>query len=310
VRKEIPNDAARVAQLKSGQLDLITRVPASDVATLKRDPKIHVETIDTVYVFNLEMDQREQTPTGQVSAKDGSPLPKNPFLDIRVREAVDLAIDRNTLAEIAMEGLGKATHQIVTPSIFGFNPALPERTFDPAAARQLLTEAGYPNGFRIRFAFTSDRLPGDGAVCAALGPMLARIGIQVTVNATPRAVYIPAQARGDYSLMMNGFSTPTGEGSYFITTAVHTRDRDKGFGGFNHWHHSNAAIDALIQQASTTLEAGPRKQLLEQATRAVMAETAIIPLVHLNVIWGARTEYLSFSPRVNEETLAINVQPK
>ena len=170
--------------------------------------------------------------------------------------------------------------------------------------------AGYPQGFRVALHCTSDRLPGDGAVCAALGPMLARIGIQVTVNATPRAVYIPAQARGDYSLMMNGFSTPTGEGSYFITTAVHTRDRDRGFGGFNHWHHSNAAIDALIQQASTTLDAAQRKQLLEQATRAVMAETAVIPLVHLNVIWGARTEYLSFSPRVDEETLAINVQPK
>src|SRR6186997_3299855 len=74
VRKEIPNDAARVAQLKAGQLDLITRVPASDVATLERDPKITVAKVDTVYVFNLEMDMREQPPAGQVSAKDGSPL--------------------------------------------------------------------------------------------------------------------------------------------------------------------------------------------------------------------------------------------
>ena len=80
MRKEIPNDAARVAQLKAGQLDLITRVPASDVATLERDPKITVAKIDTVYVFNLEMDMRDKPPAGQVSAKDGSALPKNPYL--------------------------------------------------------------------------------------------------------------------------------------------------------------------------------------------------------------------------------------
>ena len=70
VRKEIPNDAARVAQLKAGQLDLITRVPASDVATLERDPKISVAKIDTVYVFNLEMDMREQA-AGRADQRQG-----------------------------------------------------------------------------------------------------------------------------------------------------------------------------------------------------------------------------------------------
>ena len=94
-------------------------------------------------------------------AKDGSPLPKNPLLDARVREAIDLAIDRKTLAEIAMEGLGKPVNQIVTPSIFGFNKALPERKYDVAAAKKLLADAGYPNGFKVQFSFTKDRLPGD-----------------------------------------------------------------------------------------------------------------------------------------------------
>ena len=107
VRKEVPNDAARVAQLRAGQLDLITRVPAADAESMRRDAKIHVETVETVYVFNMELDMRETPPAGQVAAKDGSALPKNPYLDIRVREAIDLAIDRKALAEIAMEGLGK-----------------------------------------------------------------------------------------------------------------------------------------------------------------------------------------------------------
>ena len=92
LRKEIPNDTARVAQLKAGQLDLIARAPAADVPTLEKDAKLTVVKIDTVYVFNMELDMREKAP--QITAKDGSALPQNPLRDPRVREAIDLAIDR------------------------------------------------------------------------------------------------------------------------------------------------------------------------------------------------------------------------
>jgi len=140
VRREIPNDAARVAQLKAGQVDMIVRVPASDVPTLERDPKLSVVKADTVYVFNIEMDLREKT--AQVTAKDGSPLAANPFRDAKVREAMTLAIDRKALAEVAMEGLGKPVTQMVTSNIFGHDKALPELRPDVNRARQLITEAG------------------------------------------------------------------------------------------------------------------------------------------------------------------------
>ena len=185
VRKEIPNDAARVAQLKAGQVDIITRVPATDVATLKTDSKLTVQTIPTVYVFNVELDMRDAPPAGQMSNKDGSPLAKNPLQDARVREAIDLAIDRKTLAEIAMEGLGSPVNQLVTPSIFGFNKTLPERKYDIAAAKKLLADAGYPNGFKVQFSFTNDRLPGDRTVGTSIAQMLAGIGIDVAANAQP-----------------------------------------------------------------------------------------------------------------------------
>jgi peptide/nickel transport system substrate-binding protein len=305
---EITNDSARVAALLSKRVDLINGLPAADIPRVKSTSGTGVIESPGIFLFFLFTDYREPSPT--ITDNAGQPMAKNPFRDRRVREAISLAVNREALATRVLENAAQPANQFLTKGFTGYADDLRPIPFDADRARALMAEAGYPQGFRVALHCTSDRLPGDGAVCAALGPMLARIGIQVTVNATPRAVYIPAQARGDYSLMMNGFSTPTGEGSYFITTAVHTRDRDRGFGGFNHWHHSNAAIDALIQQASTTLDAAQRKQLLEQATRAVMAETAVIPLVHLNVIWGARTEYLSFSPRVDEETLAINVQPK
>ena len=191
VRKEIANDAARVAQLKAGQLDLISRVPATDIDALKRDAKINVQTIDTVYVFNVELDVRDKALN--VTAKDGSALEKNPLQDVRVREAIDLAIDRKALAEVAMEGLGKPVNQMVTPSIFGYNKALAARKYDPAAARKLLADAGYPNGFRLQFSFTQDRLPGDRQVGTSIAQMLAAIGIDAQANAQPAAVFFPAR---------------------------------------------------------------------------------------------------------------------
>ncbi len=224
VRREIANDAARVAQLKAGQLDLITRVPATDLAALRRDPKIAVETIDTVYVFNVEFDMREKAPT--ITAKTGAALDKNPLLDVRVREALDMAIDRKALAEIAMEGLGAPVNQMVTPSIFGFNKALGPRKYDPAAARKLLADAGYPNGFKLQFSFTQDRLPGDRQVGTSIAQMWAAIGVDATPNAQPAAVFFPARTRGEYSVSMSGWGTLTGEAHYTLSSLAHSNDRD------------------------------------------------------------------------------------
>jgi peptide/nickel transport system substrate-binding protein len=97
-----------VAQLKAGQVDMIVRVPAADVPTLKRDSKLNIVTGDTIYVFNVELDQREKSP--QVSGKDGAVLPNNPLRDPRVREAMSLAIDRPALVEGRAGGARKARH--------------------------------------------------------------------------------------------------------------------------------------------------------------------------------------------------------
>jgi peptide/nickel transport system substrate-binding protein len=309
VRKEIPNDSARVAQLKAGQLDLITRVPASDVATLQRDPKISVAKVDTVYVFNLEMDMREQPPAGQISAKDGSALPKNPYLDIRVREAIDLAIDRKALAEIAMEGLGKPVNQVVTPSIFGYNKSLPERKYDLAAAKKLMADAGYPNGFKIVFSFTQDRLPGDRQVGTSIAQMLAAIGIDAQANAQPAAVFFPARTRGELSMSMSGWGTLTGEAHYTLSSLAHTNDKDRRFGAFNVLGYRNAEMDKLIQDAAVEMDEAKRRQLLEKANELVFKDRQRLPIVAVGSAWAMQKGKITIKARVDEDTLAMNIKP-
>ena len=307
VRKEIPNDAARVAQLKAGQLDLITRVPASDVATLQRDSKITVQTIDTVYVFNIELDMRDKALN--VTAKDGSALAKNPFLDLRVREAIDLAIDRKALAEVAMEGLGKPTSQIVTPSIFGFNKGLGERKYDPVAARKLLADAGYPGGFKVQFSFTQDRLPGDRQVGTSIAQMLAAVGIDAQANAQPAAVFFPARTRGDYSMSMSGWGTLTGEAHYTLSSLAHSNDKERKMGAFNVLNYKNPVMDKLLQDAAIEMDLGKRRKFLEDANALLEKDRQRLPIVAVGSAWAMQKGKVTIKARVDEDTLAMNIKP-
>ena len=307
VRKEIANDAARVAQLKAGQLDLISRVPATDIDALKRDPKIHVQVIDTVYVFNVELDMRDKALN--VAAKDGSALEKNPLQDLRVREAIDLAIDRKALAEVAMEGLGKPVNQMVTPSIFGFNKALGERKYDPAAARKLLAAAGYPNGFRLQFSFTQDRLPGDRQVGTSIAQMLAAVGIDAQANAQPAAVFFPARTRGEYSMSMSGWGTLTGEAHYTLSSLAHSNDKDKKMGAFNVLGYKNPAMDKLLQDAAVEMDASKRRKLLEDANALLEKDRQRLPIVAVGSAWAMQKGKVTIKARVDEDTLAMNIKP-
>ena len=307
VRKEIANDAARVAQLKAGQLDLITRVPATDIDVLKRDPKINVQTIDTVYVFNVELDMRDKALN--VAAKDGSALDKNPFQDLRVREAIDLAIDRKALAEVAMEGLGKPANQMVTPSIFGFNKALGERKYDPAAARKLLADAGYPNGFRLQFSFTQDRLPGDRQVGTSIAQMLAAVGIDAQANAQPAAVFFPARTRGEYSMSMSGWGTLTGEAHYTLSSLAHSNDKDRKMGAFNVLGYKNPAMDKLLQDAAVEMDVAKRRKYLEDANALLEKDRQRLPIVAVGSAWAMQKDKVTIKARVDEDTLAMNIKP-
>jgi peptide/nickel transport system substrate-binding protein len=309
VRKEIANDAARVAQLKAGQLDLITRVPATDVASLKQDSKLNVQTIDTIYIFNVELDMRDAPPTGQIAAKDGTPLAKNPFQDIRVREAIDMAIDRKTLADIAMEGLGRPTSQMVTPSIFGYNKALPERKYDLAAAKKLMADAGFPNGFQTQLSFTQDRLPGDKQVGTSIAQMLAAIGIDVKANAQPAAVFFPARTRGEYSFAMSGWGTLTGEAHYTLSSLAHSNDKDKKMGAFNVLGYKNPDMDKLLQDAAVEMDEGKRRGMLEKANELVLSDRQRLPIVAVGSAWAMQKDKVKITARVDEDTLAMNIKP-
>ncbi len=308
VRREIANPAARVAQLRTGQVDMIVRVPAADVATLERDSTISVTKTETVYVFNLALDQREPTP--QVTARDGSRLAANPYRDPRVREAIDLALDRRALAEVAMEGLGTPQGQMVTPGIFGYNPAIVVPTPNVARARQLLTEAGFPNGFRMVLNFSNNRLPGDNAVGTSMAQMLARIGIEVQAAGQPAAVIFPARARGELSNIMAGWGTLTGEANYYYSANAHTNNAQLRLGAFNWTGFSDPEIDRLIQEANVELDDKKREELLHRIGLLYTNARIALPIAAVGSAWAMRRDRVTLRVgRSDEETYAWDVIP-
>lgn len=303
---EISNDAARVAALTSNRVDLINYVPFADVARLKRDSGTETVQGDSIYIFLLYPDHRPQN--DQITDKSGKPLAKNPLTDRRVRQALSLAIDRQAIAERALEGFAKPSKQLIDDNFLGAIKDASPLEYNPAKAKQLLSEAGYADGFTIPLYCTNDRLPGDANTCTALGQMFARIGIDTKVNAVSRTVYLPARTRGEYMLTMSGWGDVTGDAGYTLSSIGHTNDPAKGLGAFNVFHLSDPKIDELIATAMHTVDRAERQRLFAEATRLLLDDGDLIPIVQISSVWGARKGMMAFKPRVDEETLPYYIK--
>jgi peptide/nickel transport system substrate-binding protein len=300
----ITNGATRLAALLSGDVDAIEGVPTNDLATVKENPKLVFAQKTSARLVYLYVDSgREDTP--QVSAKDGSRLPKNPLADERVRRALSLAINRAAIAGSLMSGLAYPSGNVVPETYFGYDPSLPVPPYDPDEARKLLAEAGYPDGFAITINGPNDRLVNDAQIVQAVAQMLTRIGIATKVETTPMATYAPRGAKGEFSFGLIGFGSQTGEASAFLRAIVACQDPKAGGGLYNWSHYCNHQVDDDLTQALHTVDDGARLQLLRQATHLAMTTEAIIPLHFQASTWAARAG-IAIEPRTDERTVAAS----
>jgi peptide/nickel transport system substrate-binding protein len=282
----IGNDATRVAALLSGEIDLMYPVPLQDISRLENDANTTAlqdpELRTIFYGFDQWRDELLDMP--------GSG--KNPFKDVRVRRAFALAIDTQAIKRVVMRGKSTPTGQMVAPGINGFQPELNDPYgHDPEKAKELLAEAGYPDGFPVTLDCPNDRYVRDEAICTATVPMLERIGIDVTLNAQTKSLHFNkiGQAQGNNtSFFMLGW-TPGSFDAHNPLVNLMTMEGD-GRGAWNCGRYSNPRVEELTTQIGQTVDEEKRDELIYEAFKIHKDEVGHVPLHQQALAWGVRDD--------------------
>jgi peptide/nickel transport system substrate-binding protein len=304
--KPITNDAARLAALLSGDVDLINNVPSNDIADFAQRPNFALVQLPSDRIIYITLDSdRDVTP--MVTALDGSPLPKNPLKDLRVRRALSKAIDRANLVNLVLQGQGKPAGQFAPDYLAGASPNLRPEPFDLDAARKLLAEAGYPNGFAMTLAGPNDRYPNDATVVQTVAQMWSKLGLRIKVDTMPKSIYFTRVNKLDFSASLTGNSSDTAEPMSQLQYCLGTYDFEHGIGAGNPGRYSNPAFDKLVAQATQTLDNKARADILARAAELALGQdVAAVPIYHLVAAWGMK-KGLSYEGFPQEATVAALV---
>ena len=304
--KPISNASARVAALLAGDVDLIDFVPTADIEKLKQDPKINMAKSVSNRVIYLHIDSdRDESPF--VTDKDGKPMTKNPLKDVRVRQAISKAINRDAIVAKVMEGNAIAAGQVLPEGFFAISPNLKPEEYDPEGAKKLLAEAGWGDGFGLTIHGPNNRYVNDAKICQAVAQMLTRVGIKTKVDTMPKNVFFPRGTKLEFSFMLVGWGSGTGEPSSPLGALLHTYDKEAGYGGTNRGRYSNKEFDAVLEEALRTVDRKKHEQLLIKATEIAIGDLGIIPLHFQVAIWAMR-DGLTYTARTDEYTLATAIR--
>jgi len=213
---------------------------------------------------------------------------KNPFKDKRVRQALYQAIDIEAIRTSIMRGLSKPSGALL-PSPVQSTPDLEKRLpYDKSKAKQLLTEAGYPNGFDVTLDCPNNRYVNDEKICQALAAMWAQIGVTVRVNAMPRANYFPKLEKHDTSMYMLGWGGGSTDGVFILQPVLSTAN-GKGDGDYNYGRYSNPKLDELTAKVKVDMLPEQRLKEIREALAAHNAEINHLPLHRQVIPWAARS---------------------
>lgn len=278
----IANPATGLAALLSGEIDFISPIPLQDVEQVEGRDGFKVMAGLEARVIMLGFGHDHETLKYSDETTDA-----NPFLDPRVRLAVAQAIDVDTIDRVIMRGAAEPASQLIPAGLSGYSEAHAERPpYDPEAARALLAEAGYPDGFSFGLMCTNDRYISDEAVCRAVASMLAQVGITANVNAMPVRGYWDELRADNFDMYLLGWSPGTFDAEHPIRFLAHTPTELLGtwnFGGY-----SNARIDELLAPIQQELDPEARQTMLDEVAGILQDEVAYVTLYTEPLIWAMK----------------------
>lgn len=301
--RPMTNAASRVAALLSGDVDVIEDPPTADLPKLKKDPKLTLAEAVSSRVIYLALDQFAE-PSPGIPDTEG----KNPLKDKRVRQALSQAIDRKGIVDKIMEGVALPAGDLLPWPAFGTRKDTQPDRYDPAGAKKLLADAGYPKGFSITLGTPNGRYINDLKVAQAVASFWSRIGVKTEVEATAPPVFFKNRDEFKYSAYLAGWGSDTGEMSNPLRSLAATPSREKGMGGTNRGRYSNPEMDAKLEEALRTVDDKKREALLQEASRIVMSDYGMLPLHFELSVWAMR-KGITYVGRADQATLAQFMKP-
>ena len=275
----IGNDATRVAALLSGEVDVMEPVPVQDIDRVNSSANTRAVTGPELRTIFLGMDQkRDELLYSNVKGK-------NPFKDKRVRQAFYQAIDIKGIKKTVMRGASNPSAQLVGPGINGFQPEMKRLPYDVEAAKKLMAEAGYPNGFEVSMNCPNDRYVNDGRICQAVAANLSRINVKVNLQAETKGTYFPKVLRRDTSFYMLGWTPATYDAHNAMNAIMRCVD-DKGAGQFNLGAYCNPKVDELTLKVQAETDKDKRNAYIKEAFDLHAADVGHIPLHQQALAWG------------------------
>lgn len=282
----ISQDATRVAALISGELDLAYPIPVQDWDRLEKAEGVRPLTGPEARTIFLGMDQmRDELLYSNIKGK-------NPFKDLRVRQAFAHAINLDAIKQKVMRGAATPSGLMVAPQINGHNPALNEPyAFDPEKSKQLLAEAGYSNGFEVTMDCPNNRYVNDERICQGVASMLAKVGVKVDVLAQPKSKYfakVLAQNGYDTSFYLLGWTPGSIDSHNVLQNLLACQNAESKAGQFNLGGYCNPEVDKLADQISGETDEAKRQSLIDQAFSIHKEDVGHLPIHQQPLSWGVR----------------------
>ena len=279
----IKSDATRVAALLTGEIDMMDPVPVQDIDRIKGNATTDVLIGPELRTIFLNFDSfRDELLYSSVKGK-------NPFKDPRVRRAFYQAIDIEAIKTKVMRGMSVPSALLISPLLFQPLADLKRHPYDVEAAKKLMADAGYADGFELRMDCPNDRYVNDAAICQAVAAMMARINVKVTLNAQPKAKYFEfAGATGGFDSSFNllGWTPGSFDSWNVLANIIGCRDA-KGTGSTaNYGGYCNKRVDELTKLIVSETDKAKRDAMIKEAYLIVHEEVGLAPLHQQSLAWG------------------------
>ncbi len=296
----IKQDATRVAALLSGEVDFVQDVPVQDIEKLKTGQGIKVTSgaENRTIFFGMNV--------ANVDLKTDNVEGKNPFADKRVRQAMNMVINRAAIQRVVMRGESVPTGVIMPPFVTGWTKELDAApVVDVAAAKKLMADAGYPNGFTTTLNCVNDRYVNDEGICQAAVGMWGQIGIKINLVSQSKSIHFTLIQKDppETNFYLVGWGVPTFDSHYIFSFMYNTRSGS--LGSWNATGYSNKEIDAKILSLTTETDLAKRNATIAEIWKTVKDETIYIPIHHQALSYAMKSAFdipvdVSNSPKLKK----------